>query len=65
MASADAGLARHPSVASGEAHGVLQIIAARLRLPSRCFSDPDLDNAVRAVLWDTVQEFDLLPRQST
>ncbi len=40
----------------------LQIIAARLRLPSRRFSDLDLDNAVRAVLWDTVQEFDLLPR---
>ena len=40
----------------------LQIIAARLRLPSRRFSDLDLDNAVRAVLWDMVQEFDLLPR---
>jgi hypothetical protein len=32
----------------------LQIIAARLRLPSRRFSDFDLDNAVRAVLWDMV-----------
>ena len=40
----------------------LHIIAARLRLPSRRFSDFDLDNAVRAVLWDMVQEFDLLPR---
>jgi hypothetical protein len=41
----------------------LQIIAARLRLPSpRRFSDFDLDNAVRAMLWDMVQEFDLLPR---
>jgi hypothetical protein len=40
----------------------LQIIAVRLRLPSRRFSDLDLDNAVRAVLWDMVQEFDLLPR---
>ena len=40
----------------------LQIIAARLRLPSRRFSDLDLDNAVRAVLWDMVQEFGLLPK---
>jgi Xaa-Pro aminopeptidase len=38
----------------------LQIIAARLRLPSRRFSD--LDNAARAVLWDMVQEFGLLPK---
>jgi hypothetical protein len=30
----------------------LQIIAARLRLSSRNFFDADLDNAVRAVLWD-------------
>ena len=42
----------------------LQIIAARLRLPSRRFSDLDLDNAVRAVLWDMVQEFGLLPKTS-
>jgi hypothetical protein len=39
----------------------LQIIAARLRLASRRFSDLDLDNAVRAVLWVMAQEFDLLP----
>ncbi len=38
----------------------LQIIAARL--PSRRFSDLNLDYAVRAVLWDMVQEFDLVPR---
>ena len=42
----------------------LQTIAARLRLPSRRFSDLDLDNAVRAVLWDMVQEFGLLPKIS-
>jgi hypothetical protein len=42
----------------------LQTIAARLRLPSRRFSDLDLDldNAVRAVQWDMVQEFGLLPK---
>ena len=40
----------------------LQIVATRLRLSSRCFPGLDLDNAVRAVLWDMVQEYDLLPR---
>jgi hypothetical protein len=39
----------------------LQIIAARLPV-AQSLSDFDLDNAVRAVLWDMVQDFDLLPR---